>query len=272
MAFRAALDSLLAELAPDPALRAAFAPWCDLLATVGPTPRRGPLTHDLVGFAGSGDFGINVFDHGTPVLPTARAWAHDHFGDRAAQELAELEASLPAGTAVHAGASHDRRGHRLKLWLAGPSVAQVLSLTGGPYTHLGIDLRPEGLERARGYRPTPSSETSWDRFEAWRLAPPAPSPISHQLLAELGVWSEDPDAKRSYDTIFSPEASLEALFAEEDRCISLGVPAVAPRDRLLALDRRLQTLGLSLRPAAHEVDLHPGQPPRVEILLTIGVV
>lgn len=274
MGFATALDRVLATLLAEapPEVTRRFEPWVALVVEVGPTPRQGPLHHDLL-WPSSDGVGLNVFDHGSGgVMPVARRWARDVLGARAASELSALEKRTPTQTSWHAGAAHDRaRGWRLKLWAHGPCMDDVTSAFGlsGDWTHVGIDLREGGLERARGYRRIDEAQASWEASGSW-VGPSASAPgVSHRVVAELGRWPE-PGAKRSFDTIFGPEATLDDLFAEQRRVMTLArLPALAP-EPLRALEAEVEGTGLRLRPAAHEIDLFPGEPAHAEVLLTLG--
>ncbi|MEQ9319064.1 MAG: hypothetical protein RIF41_07880, partial [Polyangiaceae bacterium] len=172
MGFAAALDRVLGVLLAHepPEVARGLEPWIALIAELGPTPSAGPLHHDLVWPSDHG-VGLNAFDHGSGwVMPVARRWTREVLGEGAASELAGLEGRMPTGTSRHAGAAHDRaEGWRLKLWAHGPAMSEVAGAFGltGTWTHVGIDLRRGGLERARGYRRIDAPHPSWEGSAPW---------------------------------------------------------------------------------------------------------
>ena len=93
--------------------------------------------------------------------------------------------------------------------------------------------------------------------------------VSHFVVAELGRWPEM-GAKRSFDTIFGPEATLDDLFAEHRRVAALGRFTMPPEDTLRELEAAVCREGMSLRPAAYEIDVVAGEAARSDLLLTIG--
>ena len=271
MGFRAALDRVLTVTLTRASAEVmeGLRPWVDLVAELGPTPKTGPLHHDLLWPADN--VGLNAFDHRSDrVMPVARRWTRDVLGEQAASELAALENHVPADTSWHAGAAHDRiRGWRLKLWAHGPKMNELALAFGvpGEWSHLGIDLRDGGLERARGYRRIDEAHPDWGASASW--VDVAVENVSHLVVAELRRWP-DPGAKRSFDTIFSPEATLDDLFMEHGRVAPLGRFATPPSEALRELEAAVRREGMCLRPAAFEIDVYPGEPARSDLLLTIG--
>jgi hypothetical protein len=111
-----------------------------------------------------------------------------------------------------------------------------------------------------------AADPSWAPSGAW-LALPVEG-ASHRLLATL----DGPAGKRSFDLIFGPEASLDALNAVAAQIASLDptLPAFVEPDLLRRLAAVADRFGLVLRPVAHEVDVFADSRRATDALVTLA--
>ena len=262
------------ELAP-------LAPWRALAGRIGPTPRSGPLTHDLLPPTPRAPtrVGLNVFGHDAAtseaVAETARAWAALWLGDDAAHWIDEVPRTTRF--AWNGGALIADGAPRLKLYftMARPDglvpIFGVLGREPVPSAlAVGVDLTRDGPARVRTYhRPTPGWLEGWPELGTaaadWTRVRAAG--LSHQLVTVLGTRGDD-DAKRALNLIFGPRAPLDALSVAAE--FAPAVPDARPRDRFGELAARCNADAFALRPVAYEIDGRGDGSVDADLLLTIG--
>jgi hypothetical protein len=251
MAFEAALRHVMAESCDAAgAALAPFEPWLAQALALGPTPRTGPLRHDvLLPAPGRRSAALTVFPPGRGALAAAGPWASAHLGAIARQAVDDLAARLPAGVRVAGGAAWRGGELWLKLYFA---ALPALGLGVEPVA-VGVDVGARGATRLRAYWAGGAAEDAW--LAGWDApALPPLAGISHRLVGVLG------DEKRSLNLIFAPGATLADLGA-----VAAAVPVAPCLDE--ALIRRLGDH--HLRPTAYEIDLYRDRR-ETDVLVTLG--
>lgn len=264
---------------------ASLAPWVALAAKGGPTPRRGPLTHDVVlpHREGRAGLGLNLFRYpATDSVDLARQWAREALGLQAAGVLTDLLDRVPAGIEVQPGVYFDAGGERIKLYFGAhrpealPQLGVLLGVEGVATSRgMAVDLRASGFERAREYRriePGTGELASLGQAAIrWGRLARGGSELRHCMLGT--TTSSDPaEVKRTLVQTFAPDAPVEALVAFESALAASGVALPRPLDVewLGALAADAAAAGQCLYAVAHELDLHADGRLDSDLFVTLG--
>lgn len=251
--------------------------WLELAAEGGPTPARGPLTHDwlLPSTADPSQVGLNVFGHDPARSRLIR------------QALIETARKLGADPSVLDHDDDELRYHgglvwrdarpTVKVYVSGSTLALdelAVSLAlrfDDDVFAIGVDVTPAGIKRVRGYRRahTAPHNLRWPPFFAWAaLDPPG---MSHRVAAALDPPHAEV-AKLSFDHIFGPEAEVLALVALANDVARLE-PGCSPSFAVATLTEIAHVLsphGLVLRPVSYEVDVFENGARKTDALVTVG--
>lgn len=251
--------------------------WLALATEAGPTPARGPLTHDwlLPSIADPTQIGLNVFSHGV-------AWSH-----RVREALMESARRLGVDPRrldhdddelrYHGGLVWRDQRPTVKVYVSGSTLAlDELAVSLGlrfddDVFAIGVDVTSAGIGRVRGYRRAHTAPHSlrWPAFLAWAaLEPPG---LSHRVAAALDPPHAEV-AKLSFDHIFGPEAEVPAL-VELANDVARLEPGCSPSFAVATLAEVADVLtphGLVLRPVSYEVDVFENGTRQTDALVTVG--
>jgi hypothetical protein len=231
--------------------------WIALAAARGPSPRTGPLRHDLLLPTpdAPGRRGLNVF--GDPDDGAIRALVH--------AQLPLLGPSLASASDAtwNAGIYQDADGVRVKLYLTGAFHAAVrdwpLPVAADHIAAVGMDLSPQGVSRRRVYLDA-RAPAAGTLAVGRHFATPLPWPW-HDRASAHGLLTVGLDTgKCTRNWIFRPDAPLEALRA--------ALPP-AHQDALYAGTAAPLPPGLAWAPVALEADTYPDGRVSLDWLLTV---
>jgi|SRR5688572_698865 len=171
------------------------------------------------------------------------------------------------GAASSLGVDGTRAGlERARTYLTLPGPTRVGGAWGASASHEPVPGRRAVAARARaeakrGGRTQATVGAALRGLDAWWegagewLDSPPPAGVSHRLLASLGRRTTR-GGKRALVHIFGPQAPLDALLAADEAAGELAGARCLDPEWLHGLAASVAAAGLTLRPVAHEIDLH----------------